>query len=391
MFLLSNFFRILRQDDAGNAINLDDIIGGLEDEDVVLATAEAEKPKEKLPPVNKSKGDSKTKKKVEKTRNEGMEKLNVHREAEAEKLPPAKKSKSDSKPKAPSIKSKGDSKTKKKVEKTRNEGMEKLNVHREAEAEKLPPAKKSKSDSKPKAPSIKSILKAKRASNGPTWKNNYSFRKPTTFKEKVTETKKKEEVYKYEKRDIFDDLSSSGSSIGSFKAFRAKKKFVKKNSLAGPSDMSLDGSNSSRKENIPPHDMPQTPIGDKVLNISETPKTRAQRTPLRSILAGPSDMSLDGSNSSRKENIPPHDMPQTPIGDKVLNISETPKTRAQRTPLRSIRKHTQKSPKINLPNELNLAEFIEALGLKVEDFRRLRKLFQALGETLLKIEQKLDA
>ena len=290
MFLLSNFFRILRQDDAGNAINLDDIIGGLEDEDVVMATAEAENPKVKLPPVNKSKGDSKTKKKVEKTR---------------------------------------------------NEGMEKLNVHREAKAEKLPPAKKSKSDSKPKAPSIKSILKAKRASNGPTWKNNYSFRKPTTFKEKVTKTKKAlflEEVYKYEKRDIFDDLSSSGSSIGSFKAFRAKKKFVKKNSLAGPSDMSLDGSNSSRKENIPPHDMPQTPIGDKVLNISETPKTRAQRTPLRSI-----------------------------------------------------RKHTQKSPKINLPNELNLAEFIEALGLKVEDFRRLRKLFQELGETLLKIEQKLDA
>ena len=287
MFLLSNFFRILRQDDAGNAINLDDIIGGLEDEDVVMATAEAENPKVKLPPVNKSKGDSKTKKKVEKTR---------------------------------------------------NEGMEKLNVHREAEAEKLPPAKKSKSDSKPKAPSIKSILKAKRASNGPTWKNNYSFRKPTTFKEKVTKTKKKEEVYKYEKRDIFDDLSSSGSSIGSFKAFRAKKKFVKKNSLAGPSDMSLDGSNSSRKENIPPHDMPQTPIGDKVLNISKTPKTRAQRTPLRSI-----------------------------------------------------RKHTQKSPKINLPNELNLAEFIEALGLKVEDFRRLRKLFQELGETVLKIEQKLDA
>ena len=290
MFLLSNFFRILRQDDAGNAINLDDIIGGLEDEDVVMATAEAENPKVKLPPVNKSKGDSKNKKKVEKTR---------------------------------------------------NEGMEKLNVHREAKAEKLPPAKKSKSDSKPKAPSIKSILKAKRASNGPTWKNNYSFRKPTTFKEKVTKTKKKEfleEVYKYEKRDIFDDLSSSGSSIGSFKAFRAKKKFVKKNSLAGPSDVSLDGSNSSRKENIPPHDMPQTPIGDKVLNISETPKTRAQRTPLRSI-----------------------------------------------------RKHTQKSPKINLPNELNLAEFIEALGLKVEDFRRLRKLFQELGETLLKIEQKLDA
>ena len=290
MFLLSNFFRILRQNDAGNAFNLDDIIGGLEDEDVVMATAEAENPKVKLPPVNKSKGDSKTKKKVEKTR---------------------------------------------------NEGMEKLNVHREAKAEKLPPAKKSKSDSKPKAPSIKSILKAKRASNGPTWKNNYSFRKPTTFKEKVTKTKKKEfleEVYKYEKRDIFDDLSSSGSSIGSFKAFRAKKKFVKKNSLAGPSDMSLDGSNSSRKENIPPHDMPQTPIGDKVLNISETPKTRAQRTPLRSI-----------------------------------------------------RKHTQKSPKINLPNELNLAEFIEALGLKVEDFRRLRKLFQELGETLLKIEQKLDA
>ena len=126
----------------------------------------------------------------------------------------------------------------------------------EAEAEKLPPAKKSKSDSKPKAPPIKSILKAKRASNGPTWKNNYSFRKPTTSKEKVTKTKKKEEVYKYEKRDIFDDLSSSGSSIGSFKAFRVKKKVEKtknggmkklnihrerqNNSLPGPSDSSFD-------------------------------------------------------------------------------------------------------------------------------------------------------
>ena len=90
---------------------------------------------------------------------------------------------------------------------------------------------------------------------------------------------------------------------------------------------------------------------------------------------------------------------QTPIGDKVLNISETPKTRAQRTPLRSIRKHTQKSPKINLPNELNLAEFIEALGLQVNPNRnRLRKLFQELrgyrikvDETLMKIEQELDA
>ena len=162
----------------------------------------------------------------------------------------------------------------------------------------------------------------------------------------------------------------------------------------------------------------QTPIGDKVLNISEKENLEAEAEklppakksksdskpkapPIKSILKAKrasNAMDLDEIQNEKIEEKNKQTA-QTPIGDKVLNISETPKTRAQRTPLRSIRKHTQKSPKINLPNELNLAEFIEALGLQVNPNRnRLRKLFQELrgyrikvDETLMKIEQELDA
>ena len=140
--LISTFFRILRQDGGDVIINLDDIIGNLED-DVVEATVEAEKEKENLPLSKKSKKGSKT---------------------------------------------------------------------------KVPP---------------KSILKGKRVGNAPIWKNNYSFRKPATSTQKVSKTKKKEETeMESEKRDIFDQLSSSGSSIGSFTTFKVTKKVEKNSSVS---------------------------------------------------------------------------------------------------------------------------------------------------------------
>ena len=79
-------------------------------------------------------------------------------------------------------------------------------------------------------------------------------------------------------------------------------------------------------------------------------------------------------------------------------ITETPKTRTHRSPLRSITKQSQKSPRINLPNELNVVDFFEAMGVQVNlgpKRNRIRMLFQELklkvDETLLKIEQELDA
>ena len=79
-------------------------------------------------------------------------------------------------------------------------------------------------------------------------------------------------------------------------------------------------------------------------------------------------------------------------------ITETPKTRTHRSPLRSITKQSQKSPRINLPNELNVVDFFEAIGVQVNlapKRNRIRMLFQELklkvDETLLKIEQELDA
>ena len=82
----------------------------------------------------------------------------------------------------------------------------------------------------------------------------------------------------------------------------------------------------------------------------------------------------------------------------VNQITETPKTRTHRSPLRSITKQSQKSPRINLPNELNVVDFFEAMGVQVNlapKRNRIRMLFQELklkvDETLLKIEQELDA
>ena len=105
-------------------------------------------------------------------------------------------------------------------------------VEAEKEKENLPLSKKSKKSSKTKVPP-KSILKGKRVGNAPIWKNNYSFRKPATSTQKVSKTKKKEETkMESEKRDIFDQLSSSGSSIGSFTTFKVTKKVEKNSSVS---------------------------------------------------------------------------------------------------------------------------------------------------------------
>ena len=131
------------------------------------------------------------------------------------------------------------------------------NKKRKMEKEIREPAnKKQKVTPKRKNPPRKATLSV--GKGGPSWKNNFSYRNPPKSAEKPVKkpSAKKPSLFEeeegelgnlasssnvktYEKRginakkplpkpkarDIFDELSStSGSSIGSFSAFRAKKK-----------------------------------------------------------------------------------------------------------------------------------------------------------------------
>ena len=377
-----------------------------------------------------------------------------------------------------------------------------------------PANRKQKVTPKRKNPPRKASLSV--GKGGPSWKNNFTFRKspksaeklvkkpaakvptsvPSLFEEEgdfdvLSNLASSSNVKTYPKRginakkplpkpkarDIFDDLSStSGSSIGSFSGFRAKKKVevqvpekinpTKKvaeiKEKPKPAKKQVDFAAAQIKQKTKPAKkqvevVKKTNVAKKKVELFKKTNRPAIFTsdsecdmrdspgpideqPMDEVMINveevPEKVPEEVSVNSDKENVPPPARKERPStvdfmgglglqvneatkqisADKSLNVpatpprpaqeindAETPRTRNHRSPLRplSTRGSASTNSRINLPGAPNdLAEFIETVVTRVQANSatkrdNIRRIFQELrlkvDETLLKIEQELDA
>ena len=295
-----------------------------------------------------------------------------------------------------------------------------------------PTNKKQKVTPKRKNPPRKATLSV--GKGGPSWKNNFSFRNPPKSAEKpvkkpaakipslfeeegelgnlasssnVKTYKKrginaKKPLPKPKARDIFDDLSStSGSSIGSFSGFRAKKKV----------DVQVPEKINPIKKVVDIKEKPKPAKKQKKVPVEVSVNSDKENVPPPARKEGPSTVEFMGGlglqvNEATKQTSPDKSLnvPATPPRSALgINDAETPRTRNHRSPLRplSTRGSASTNSRINLPSAPNdLAEIIETVVTRVQANSaakrdNIRRIFQEfrmkVDETLLKIEQELDA